>query len=318
MSNKYIDAGVDIIAGEQLVLSIKDYCDDTHIPGVLNSVGGFNSLFSIPKEYKDPVLVSATDGVGTKLLLAQKFKRHKTIGIDLVAMCVNDIVTSGAKPLFFLDYLATGKLNLTVAQEVIEGISLGCKQAGCALIGGETAEMPGMYKIGHYDLAGFCVGIIERQNIIDGSKIQEGDVIIGMPSSGLHSNGFSLVRKVLEGIEDTFIEDLLTPTKIYVKECLALIEEYEIHGMANITGGGFNNVKRILPNGLGAIIHKNSWPIHDIFRTIGIQGQITDDEMYQIFNCGIGMIVILPKRDKNYNFGYTIGKVIKGRGVALR
>ena len=317
MNDAYLKAGVDTEAGEEIVKKISKHAKRTNRKEVLSQLGGFSSLFSVPKGYVDPVLVSGTDGVGTKLLLAQKFNQHKTIGVDLVAMCVNDVVTSGAEPLFFLDYFATGKLDTSVAVDVIAGISEGCRLAGCSLVGGETAEMPGMYADGHYDLAGFCVGIVERSQVIDGSKIREGDIIVGLPSSGLHSNGFSLARKALEGMEEFFIEELMEPTKIYVDECLSLIKKYEVHGMAHITGGGFDNIGRLLPEGLGAVINKNSWPTHKIFETISVLAEMSEEEKYKVFNCGIGMVVILPEGEVKHSFGHTIGKIIKGEGVRL-
>ena len=273
-ADAYRDAGVNIEAGYAVVDGIKKHVARTNRPEVLGGLGGFGGLFSLGSTYSDPVLVSGTDGVGTKLLVAQKLGQHETIGIDLVAMCVNDIATSGAEPLFFLDYFATGALSPDVTVEVVAGISEGCVQAGCALIGGETAEMPGMYAPGHYDLAGFCVGVVERADIIDGSRIEAGDALVGVPSSGVHSNGYSLVRKICDdldwsehhGLDAPLGEVLLRPTRIYVPECRALIDGFDVRGLVHITGGGFHeNIPRGLPDGLGAELERGSWPVPPIF-----------------------------------------------------
>ncbi len=298
----YQSAGVNIDAGNELVKRIRPIAQRTHRPGVLAGLGGFGGLFELPTDrYQQPVLVSGTDGVGTKLKLALILNQHDTIGIDLVAMCANDIVVCGAEPLFFLDYYATGQLSLDIAEKVVAGIGKGCEQAGIALLGGETAEMPGMYNSEEYDLAGFSVGIVEKQAIIDGTQIQAGDVLIGLASSGPHSNGYSLIRKVLE-ISQTDIyqsfqnstlgETLLTPTRIYVKSLLALQQQVAIHGLVHITGGGFiDNIPRILPEGMSARIDTQAWPHLPIFDWLQTTGKITNQEMYRTFNCGIGMIV---------------------------
>lgn len=301
-------AGVDIEAGMKAVELIKERVRTTFRKEVLTDIGGFSGLFALDKEkYNNPVLVSATDGVGTKLKIAQMLNKHDTVGIDLVAMCVNDIVVQGAEPLFFLDYLSVGKLVPEEVAEIIKGIADGCRQAGCALIGGETAEMPGFYGPEEYDLSGFAVGIVERDKIIDGSKITEGDVILGLASSGLHSNGFSLVRKVIledsglklsdipPKLEDSIGEELLIPTNIYVRTVLELISECEVNGLANITGGGITyNLARILPQNLDASLRLLSWKIPPIFSLIQELGNIEEEEMLRTFNMGIGMIIILP------------------------
>ena len=304
-SLSYRDAGVDIDAGNLLVERIKPLAAKTRIPGVLAGLGGFGSLFELPlDQYRQPVLVAGTDGVGTKLKLACELNRHDTIGIDLVAMCVNDIVVQGAKPLFFLDYYATGKLDVAVAESVIRGIAQGCEIAGAALVGGETAEMPGFYAPGEYDLAGFAVGIVEKTRIIDGSQVQAGDVLLGLASSGPHANGYSLIRKilaitgaVLDQIhhDQTLAEHLLAPTRIYVKPVLTLLGEVPVHALAHITGGGISeNLPRVLPSRLGAVIERASWPLPPIFQWLQRQGGIDDNEMLRTFNCGIGMIVCVP------------------------
>jgi phosphoribosylformylglycinamidine cyclo-ligase len=300
----YKDAGVDIDAGNALVERIKPFVAGTRRAGVLAGIGGFGGLFELPAGYRRPVLVSGTDGVGTKLKLAIEAGRHGGVGIDLVAMCVNDVIVQGAEPLFFLDYYATGQLDVDVAAAVIEGIAEGCRQAGAALIGGETAELPGFYQQGEYDLAGFCVGIVEYDRIIDGSRVAAGDAIVGIASSGLHSNGYSLARKVLElsgAAHDTpidgvpLIERLLAPTRIYVKPLLALLEEVEVHGMAHITGGGLpENLPRVLPEGLAAEIDTHSWRRPAVFDWLQAEGRIPDAELYRTFNCGLGMAVIVP------------------------
>ena len=304
----YKDAGVDIIAGDQLVEKIKPFAKKTMRNGVLAGLGGFGSMFEIPKNYKNPVLVSGTDGVGTKLKLAFETNNHKTIGQDLVAMCVNDILVQGAEPLFFLDYYACGKLSVSQATDVIKGIADGCQIAGCALVGGETAEMPGMYNEGEYDIAGFSVGIVEKQNIIDGSKVKSGDTVIGLPSSGPHSNGYSLIRRLLketktnlnDSFDDkTFADVLLAPTKIYVKPLLNLIAKLEVKALANITGGGLTeNIPRVLPPHLAVEINLSSWQKPNIFSWLQTAGNLTDQEMFKTFNCGIGMILILSQENK--------------------
>ena len=304
----YRDSGVDIDAGNALVERIKPAVARTRRPGVMAGLGGFGALFELPLErYREPVLVSGTDGVGTKLKLAVEAGRHDSIGIDLVAMCVNDIVVTGAEPLFFLDYYATGKLELEVASDVITGIARGCELAGAALVGGETAEMPGMYSSGDYDLAGFSVGIVEKTGIIDGSLVSAGDVLIGLASSGPHSNGYSLIRKVLEvsghALDDrldgrTLAEWLLEPTRIYVKSLLSLCEKVTVHALAHITGGGLTeNLPRVLPAGTCAIIDAGSWQQPAIFDWLQQHGNIEPQEMYRTFNCGIGMAVCVSAAD---------------------
>ena len=303
----YKDAGVDIDAGDALIERIKPYAKKTMREGVLTGLGGFGALFEISKKYQNPVLVSGTDGVGTKLKLAFEWGFHDTVGIDLVAMSVNDILVQGAEPLFFLDYFACGKLDIDTAADVIKGIAQGCEQSNCALIGGETAEMPTMYPDGEYDLAGFAVGAVEKDKIINGSTITAGDVILGLASNGVHSNGFSLVRKVLEvskadlnmnmgGV--TLQQAISAPTRIYVKPILATLEQINIKGMAHITGGGLTeNVPRVLPEGLQAVIHSNSWTRSPLFQWLQQAGNISDDEMHRVFNCGIGMVVIVSAND---------------------
>ena len=299
----YRDAGVDIDAGNALVERIKDVSQATRRPEVLSGLGGFGALCAIPPGYSEPVLVSGTDGVGTKLRLAMDLGIHDTIGIDLVAMCSNDIAVVGAEPLFFLDYYATGKLNVDVAAAVVTGIGKGCELAGAALVGGETAEMPGMYEGEDYDLAGFCVGVVERALLIDGSKVEAGDTLLALPSSGPHSNGYSLIRKVLERTGDdtqqvcgdkTLGEALLAPTTIYNRPLLALQQQLEIRAMAHITGGGIlENLPRVLPEGLGAVIHRDSWQLPPVFEWLQRGGNIADTEMMRTFNCGIGMIIVV-------------------------
>jgi phosphoribosylformylglycinamidine cyclo-ligase len=298
----YKDAGVDIEAGDELVERIKPAVKRSMRPGVLAGLGGFGALFELPVDrYRKPVLVSGTDGVGTKLRLAIETGRHDTIGIDLVAMCANDIVVQGAEPLFFLDYYATAKLSVDVAESVIKGIVEGCIQAGAALIGGETAEMPGMYAEGDYDLAGFCVGIVEKDAIIDGSHTRSGDTIIGLLSSGPHSNGYSLIRKLLKAAKATpttklgnmlLYDALLTPTRIYVKSLLALAKAVPVHGIAHITGGGLTeNIPRVVPDGLEVLLSAQTWPRPEVFDWLQKAGNIPDQEMYRTFNCGIGMTI---------------------------
>lgn len=302
MTISYRDAGVNIDNGNLLVEKIKPIAARTHRSEMLGNLGGFGALCEIPLDrYKKPVLVSGTDGVGTKLKLAQTYAKYDTIGIDLVAMCVNDIVTSGAEPLFFLDYYATGKLDVDVATQVVSGIGKGCELAGAALVGGETAEMPGMYSQGDYDLAGFSVGIVEKDAIIDGSKVEAGDALIGLASNGPHSNGYSLIRKLLEpDVNKNIINSLLKPTRIYVRPLLELIAEIPVHALAHITGGGLlENIPRVLPAGCCANINSRSWTRPTIFDWLQDQGNISDTEMYRIFNCGVGMVICLPADQTN-------------------
>jgi len=299
----YRDAGVDIDAGDELVENIKPYARKTMRPEVLAGIGGFGALCGIPAKYREPVLVSGTDGVGTKLKLAFELNRHDTIGIDLVAMSVNDILVQGAEPLFFLDYFACGKLDVATATDVVKGIAAGCEQAGCALIGGETAEMPGMYPAGEYDLAGFAVGVVEKSKIIDGKSIAAGDAVLGLAASGAHSNGYSLIRRIIARnktalstkIDGQPLSDLiLAPTRIYVKSMLKLMEKLPVKGLAHITGGGLvDNVPRILPEHLTARINRASWPLPPLFAWLQREGNVADDEMLRVFNCGIGMVVIV-------------------------
>ena len=308
-SLNYKSAGVDIEAGNTLVERIKPIAAKTRTAGVMSGLGGFGSMFELPLDrYKQPILVSGTDGVGTKLKLAIDLNQHNTVGIDLVGMCVNDIIVQGAESLFFLDYFATGKLDVDIATSVIEGIGKGCKLAGAALVGGETAEMPGMYADGEYDLAGFCVGIVEKEAIIDGTKVSAGDKLIGIASSGPHSNGYSLIRKIIERsntpLTDTLAgkplaEHLLEPTRIYVKPLLQLINKVPVHAMAHITGGGITeNLPRVLPEGLSASINLNAWTFPDIFQWLQEQGNVTQADMLTTFNCGIGMIVCVAAEDE--------------------
>ncbi|BET97206.1 phosphoribosylformylglycinamidine cyclo-ligase [Xenorhabdus taiwanensis] len=319
MTNKtslsYKDAGVDIDAGNALVNRIKGVVKQTRRPEVMGGLGGFGALCALPQKYREPVLVSGTDGVGTKLRLAMDLKRHDTIGIDLVAMCVNDLVVQGAEPLFFLDYYATGKLDVDTAASVITGIAEGCKQAGCALVGGETAEMPGMYHGEDYDVAGFCVGVVEKSEIIDGSQVQSGDALIALASSGPHSNGYSLIRKILEvsqaDPETTELEGkpladhLLAPTQIYVKSILELIEKVDVHAIAHLTGGGFwENIPRVLPENMQARIKADSWQWPAIFTWLQRAGNVSEHEMYRTFNCGVGMIIALPQSQVEQAISY--------------
>lgn len=323
----YKDSGVDITKGNKLIEKIKPIAKLTLRPGVLNGLGGFGAMFEIPLDkYKNPVLVSGTDGVGTKLLVADMLDKHDTIGIDLVAMCVNDLIVQGAEPLFFLDYYATGSLNTEIATSVISGIGEGCIRSGCSLIGGETAEMPGMYKGEEYDLAGFCVGIVEKDNIIDGSKVSVGDQIIALGSSGPHSNGYSLIRKVLEKTTPSSeqLEALLEPTRIYVKSILSLNKSHPIHAISHITGGGLlENIPRVLPKNLAAKLDSNSWETPEIFNWIQDQGKIDTNEMYRVLNCGVGMIVIVPKEslddsikllNSNGEDSWLIGEIVSSDG----
>jgi phosphoribosylformylglycinamidine cyclo-ligase len=309
-SLNYKSAGVDIEAGSELVERIKPIAARTRTAGVLAGLGGFGSLFELPLDrYKNPILVSGTDGVGTKLKLAIESGIHNTVGIDLVAMCVNDIIVQGAEPLFFLDYFATGKLNVDTAAAVIEGIGAGCELAGAALVGGETAEMPGMYADGEYDLAGFCVGIVEKSKVIDGSKVRAGDKLIGIASSGPHSNGYSLIRKILEHSKATLSDSfegntlgkvLLEPTRIYVKPLLSLIEQVPVHGLAHITGGGITeNLPRVLPKGISAHIKLTAWEFPAIFKWLQQQGKVSQADILTTFNCGVGMIVVVPAEEEN-------------------
>lgn len=334
MTKSYKEAGVNIDLANQIVKEIKPLISKTSIPGVVSGIGGFGGLFSLAEQnYKEPVLVSGTDGVGTKLKIAFALNKHDTVGIDLVAMSVNDIITCGAKPLFFLDYISISKLSKKVVVELIKGITEGCKMADCALLGGETAEMPGFYPEGEYDLAGFAVGIVEKSKIIDGRDIREGDSVIGITSNGLHSNGFSLVRKVLledkkynlkktiPSLKKTLGEELLSPTKIYIHAVLHLLEKYKILGIAHITGGGIvENIPRILPEGVSVKIDRESWPKPPIFSFIQKEGEISDEEMYRTFNMGIGMALIIRqnKTDQIINElnqmdfpSYLIGRVVK-------
>ena len=298
MSNglSYRDAGVDIEAGDALVEAIKPHARKTLRPEVLAGIGGFGALCEIPKKYRQPVLVSGTDGVGTKLKLAFSLHRHDTVGIDLVAMSVNDVLCQGAEPLFFLDYFACGKLDNKVAAQVVKGVAEGCELAGCTLIGGETAEMPGMYPEGEYDLAGFCVGVVEKERIIDGRAIAPGDAVLGLASSGPHSNGYSLIRRIIgeEHLASELTDSLMEPTRIYVKPVLKLAAAVPVKGLAHITGGGLlGNVPRILPQGTKAVLDKKKWPRHEIFRWLQNTGNVAEDEMFRVFNCGIGMVIVV-------------------------
>ncbi|MBE9567140.1 MAG: phosphoribosylformylglycinamidine cyclo-ligase [Proteobacteria bacterium] len=333
-SLSYRDAGVNIDAGNAFVEKIKSSVASTNRPGVMGSLGGFGGLFELPENYRQPVLVSGTDGVGTKLKLAIDLNKHDTIGIDLVAMCVNDILVLGAEPLYFLDYYATGELNSEIAADVVAGIADGCRQSNAALIGGETAEMPGMYGKGDYDLAGFCVGVVEKQAIIDGSKVKAGDVMIAIASSGPHSNGYSLVRKIIEvsgadinasmdinGVDTGSIlgDALLAPTKIYVDAIHKLLPKFDIHAMAHITGGGLlENIPRVLPEDTVAVIDKNSWQLPAVFQWLQENGNVDLNEMYRTFNCGIGMVLIVDAADadavtasltENGDSAWRLGKI---------
>ena len=307
VSLSYRDAGVDIDAGDALVEAIKPFAKKTLREGVMGGIGGFGALFEVSKKFKEPVLVSGTDGVGTKLKLAFHLNKHDTVGIDLVAMSVNDILVQGAEPLFFLDYFACGKLNVATATDVIKGIAAGCEMAGCALIGGETAEMPSMYPDGEYDLAGFAVGAVEKSKIIDGKKIMPGDVVLGLASSGAHSNGYSLVRKIIEVAKPDLHADfhgrpladvLLAPTRIYVKPLLALMEKFTVRGMVHITGGGLvENIPRVLQAHLTAQLQADAWTLPPLFKWLQQHGGVADAEMHRVFNCGIGMAVIVAQAD---------------------
>ncbi|MBK3333231.1 phosphoribosylformylglycinamidine cyclo-ligase [Persephonella atlantica] len=330
----YKDAGVDIEKADRFVQQIKGFVKDTFNKNVITPIGGFAGAYLLElAKFKQPVITSSTDGVGTKLKIAQILDKHDTIGIDLVAMCVNDLVTTTSKPLFFLDYFATGKLKPEVAVSVVKGIAEGCKQSECALIGGETAEMPGMYREGEYDLAGFAVGVVEKEKMVDGSKTAEGDVLIGIASSGVHSNGYSLVRKIVETrgysytrhIEEfgkTLGEELLSPTKIYVKTVLTIADNVDVHAVAHITGGGIpGNLIRVINKGLKAVIQKSSWELPPVFRWIQKEGNVPEEEMFRTFNMGIGMIIAVSECDveKTLNIiketgekAYVIGKLQKG------
>ena len=326
MGDAYKDAGVDIDAGEAVVDGIREAVASTRRPEVLGGLGGFGGLFALAR-YRQPVLVSGTDGVGTKLLVAQRVGQHSSIGVDLVAMCVNDIAVSGAEPLFFLDYFATGKLEPEVTVEVVRGIAEGCRQAGCALVGGETAEMPGMYGPGHYDLAGFSVGVVERDEMLTGADIQAGDLLLGLASSGLHSNGYSLVRRIVDdldwdlehGLGAPLAEVLLTPTRIYVREMLAL--RARVKGWVHITGGGFyENIPRILPSGLGASVRRGSWPVPPIFELLARQGGLAERDLYRTFNMGLGMVAVASPGNAQAVLdagAVLIGEVREGPGVEL-
>lgn len=333
-SLNYKSAGVDIEAGNELVERIKPIAARTRTAGVLAGLGGFGSMFELPLDrYQNPILVSGTDGVGTKLKLAIESGIHNTVGIDLVAMCVNDIIVQGAEPLFFLDYFATGKLDVDTAAAVIEGIGKGCELAGAALVGGETAEMPGMYADGEYDLAGFCVGIVEKSKIIDGSKVKAGDKLIGIASSGPHSNGYSLIRKILSHTgaeltdpfgENTLGKVLLEPTRIYVKSLLSLLGHVPVHALAHITGGGITeNLPRVLTSGISAQIYLDTWEFPAIFKWLQGQGNVSQADMLTTFNCGIGMIVVVPSEQENAALRYLeqsgeiafpIGKLVESIG----
>jgi phosphoribosylformylglycinamidine cyclo-ligase len=318
-SLSYKDAGVDIDAGERLVDRIKSVAQRTRRPEVMAGLGGFGALFELPKGYREPVLVSGTDGVGTKLRLAMQLRKHDTIGIDLVAMCVNDLIVGGAEPLFFLDYYATGKLDVDTAAEVIQGIGRGCELSGCALVGGETAEMPGMYEGDDYDLAGFCVGIVEKSKILDGKNVCPGDKLLGLASSGPHSNGYSLIRKIIEVKNAdlsqkigsrTLAEALLEPTRIYVKTLLKVLAQQPIKALAHITGGGLlENIPRVLPPNTKAVIRADAWAMPDVFKWLQTQGNIDPQEMYRTFNCGIGMVVCVPAESAN-----SIQKMLEAEG----
>lgn len=332
----YRDAGVDIDAGNASVRLIKDSVRATYRPEVLGDLGGFGGLFALnTAQYREPVLVSGTDGVGTKLKLAFLFNKHDTIGQDAVAMCVNDILVQGAEPLFFLDYLAVGKLVPTQVADIVKGVATACKESGCALIGGETAEMHGFYPSGEYDIAGFAVGVVEKSKLITSARVKAGDVLLGLPSSGLHSNGFSLVRKIVFDVKGfqgdekiaelggkTIGEELLTPTRLYPRLCLPLLREFDIHGMVHITGGGFyDNIPRALPDGLGAEIDADAWPMPPIFRLLQAWGGVAWPEMYRTFNMGIGMVLIAAAEEaanirsaleKAGEIVYEIGRVCLG------
>ncbi len=342
MAISYKDSGVDVERGYKAVELMKKHVKTTFDENVLGDIGSFGGFYSIAGEkMEEPVLVAGTDGVGTKLKYAFLANKHDTIGIDAVAMCVNDIVCQGAKPLFFLDYFATGKLSPETVATVVSGVAEGCRQSGCALIGGETAEMPGFYPEGEYDIAGFAVGIVDKKNIINGKTIKEGDVLIGLASSGIHSNGYSLVRKLFgddlrshdldrydDRLKDKVLNVLLTPTRIYVKSILALISKVKVKGIAHITGGGFiENVPRIFPEGIGGVIYKNSYPLPEIFKIMREKSETTDEQIYNTFNMGIGMVVCVDASDAEETLrvldelgekAYRIGETVKGKGVKIK
>lgn len=336
MAVSYKDSGVDVERGYEAVRLMKEHVKSTYTEGVLGDIGSFGGFFQMPKNVKHPVLVAGTDGVGTKLKYAIVADRHDTIGIDAVAMCVNDIVCQGAKPLFFLDYFATGSLSPEKVATVVSGVAKGCKQAGAALIGGETAEMPGFYPEGDYDIAGFAVGVVDRKKIINGSEIKKGDVLIGLKSSGIHSNGYSLVRKLFgenpvvlnkydEELDAKPINVLLTPTRIYVNSILSLIEKVKVKGIAHITGGGFiENIPRIFPKGIGCVINKNSYEVPTVFKVMQKRAELLDEQMYNTFNMGIGMVVCVREKDVDETIKQlqltgeecvVLGKTVKGSGV---
>ncbi|TWI56029.1 phosphoribosylformylglycinamidine cyclo-ligase [Halalkalibacter nanhaiisediminis] len=340
MSEAYKQAGVSLEAGYEAVERMKQHVNRTKRAGVMGGLGGFGGMFDLSSlNLKEPVLVSGTDGVGTKLMLAFMLDRHDTIGVDAVAMCVNDIVVQGAEPLYFLDYIACGKAVPERLEAIVKGVADGCEQAGCALVGGETAEMPGMYSEDEYDLAGFAVGAVEKKQLVNGEKIQAGDVVIGLSSSGLHSNGFSLVRKILlhdndfslndhiDELGKTLGEELLTPTKIYVKSLLACLKDHDVHGMAHITGGGFyENIPRMLPEGVQVEVENGSWPIPPIFSLLQKYGKLTDKELFSTFNMGIGMVVVVPEKghedvirllESHGESAHVIGRVQPGSGVTI-
>ncbi|MBR3050233.1 MAG: phosphoribosylformylglycinamidine cyclo-ligase [Selenomonadaceae bacterium] len=326
----YKDSGVDIDAGNESVRLIKNFVRATYREEVLGDIGGFGGLFAL-KNYDEPILVSGTDGVGTKLKIAFMLNKHDTIGQDAVAMCINDILVCGAEPLFFLDYLAVGKLEPAQVAEIVKGVAAACKESGCALIGGETAEMSGFYPAGEYDIAGFAVGVVEKKNLVTPARVKAGDILIGLSSSGLHSNGFSLVRKIVfermkftgdEKFSDdkTLGEELLTPTKLYPATVLPLIKKFgeKIHGLVHVTGGGFyDNIPRALPDGLGATIDADSWRVPKIFKLLQEWGNVPRREMFRTFNCGIGMILIVDAEIAGDLAGYKIGKVVEGGGVEI-
>ncbi len=336
----YRDAGVDIDAGNESVSLIKDSVRATYRPEVLGDLGGFGGLFALrAQDYREPVLVSGTDGVGTKLRLAFLLNRHDTIGQDAVAMCVNDILVQGAEPLFFLDYLAVGKLEPTQVADVVSGVARACKESGCALIGGETAEMAGFYPVGEYDIAGFAVGVVERERLITSARVKAGDVLLGLPSSGVHSNGYSLVRKIvfehkgfhgdeyMEELGRTIGEELLTPTRLYPQVCLPLIRDFDLHGMVHITGGGFyENIPRALPEGMGAEVNAAAWEMPAVFRLLQEWGNVDWAEMYRTFNMGIGMVLIASEEeaariearlDAQHEAVFRIGRVTEGAHEAM-
>ena len=328
MTVTYRDAGVDIDAGESVVDRIGPLAAATRRPGVLGGLGGFGALFALNDagRWRDPVLVSATDGVGTKLRVAFHAGRHDTVGIDLVAMCVNDLVTCGAEPLFFLDYFATGRLAPEQAEAVVSGIAAGCRDAGCALVGGETAELPGFYADGEYDLAGFAVGVVERDGVVDGQRARPGDAVIGVASSGVHSNGLSLARRVLPWMEEPALAaELLTPTRIYVRAVAALLESVEVRALAHITGGGLpGNLPRVLPEGCGAVLDRGAWPCPEIFTRIAAEGPVEDAEMLRAFNMGLGLCAVVPEAEAEAAVGalravgeaaWHVGHVTQGDGL---